>query len=187
MCSTICQDSLFKSDDSAIGISVFKCLYRDGTGGFVRESEGDLSLPPASSFVTLSVRKPRVSATPRPVELTGQDCQVQVTDQSPSDQVLEDRKPGSTADSLRDCTRTAPRGMARSTNPALSESLGIEKRLRRLLPIGAAAEYLSVSQATIERPRFGRTPVIRSRPERPRSPRRVRTTRVVPPMAWGAQ
>jgi excisionase family DNA binding protein len=42
-------------------------------------------------------------------------------------------------------------GVGWQTNLAPQESTATEKRRRRLLPIGAAAEYLSVSRATIER------------------------------------
>jgi hypothetical protein len=42
-------------------------------------------------------------------------------------------------------------GADRSTHRAQRESLVTGKRPRRLMPIAAAADYLSVSRATIER------------------------------------
>jgi len=39
-----------RSDAIAVESSVFKCLYRDETGEFVRGFEGGKLLPPASSF-----------------------------------------------------------------------------------------------------------------------------------------
>jgi excisionase family DNA binding protein len=42
-------------------------------------------------------------------------------------------------------------GLDRSSNPAQCGSLVTGRRPRRLLPIDAAADYLSVSRATIER------------------------------------
>jgi excisionase family DNA binding protein len=51
----------------------------------------------------------------------------------------------------RPSSRPTLTGVGRPTNLASQESTATEKRRRRLLAIGAAAEYLSVSRATIER------------------------------------
>jgi excisionase family DNA binding protein len=48
-------------------------------------------------------------------------------------------------------TRPILTGLDRPTNQAQSVSLVARGSLRRLLPIAAAADYLSVSRATIER------------------------------------
>jgi excisionase family DNA binding protein len=62
----------------------------------------------------------------------------------------------------RPISRPILTGVGRPTNLAQSEPLVIERRLRRLLPIGAAADYLSVSRARIERlVNRGELPIVR--------------------------
>jgi excisionase family DNA binding protein len=63
-----------------------------------------------------------------------------------------------------DRTRTRPilTGLDRPTNLSQRESLVTGRRPRRLVPIAAAADYLSVSRATIERLVFrGELPIVK--------------------------
>jgi excisionase family DNA binding protein len=53
-------------------------------------------------------------------------------------------------------------GLDQPSNRAQHESLVTERRPRRLLPIAAAADYLSVSRATIERlAHCGQLPIVK--------------------------